>query len=139
MDVAGLKRDLNHDEDRRASAYQDSEGFWTIGVGHLIDARRGGRLPDEIIDALLDYDVKAVMSDLDRALPWWRSLSDNRQLVLANMAFNLGIGRLLTFKKALAAMQRGDFDTAAAEMLDSKWAGQVGDRAQRLADSMRAG
>lgn len=139
MDVAALKRELNQDEDRRDSAYQDSEGFWTIGVGHLIDARVGGRLPDEIIDALLDYDVKAVTADLDRALPWWRSLSDNRQLVLANMAFNLGIGRLLTFKKALAAMQRGDFDTAAAEMLDSKWAGQVGDRATRLADAMRAG
>ena len=65
--------------------------------------------------------------------------SPARQRVLLNMCFNLGSGGLLEFRKSLAAMERGDFETAAREMKASKWATQVGDRADRLAALMRSG
>ena len=68
--------------------------------------------------------------------PWWRSLDDNRQRILANMCFNLGYPRLSGFKRFLAALHTGQWETAAVEMMDSKWATQVGDRAKRLRDRM---
>ena len=65
-------------------------------------------------------------------MPWWKELSDEKMRVLANMCFNLGITRLLKFRKFLAALEAGDFETAGEEMMDSKWATQVGARATRL-------
>ena len=75
---------------------------------------------------------------LDRNLPWWRALDPVRQRVMMNMAFNMQ-GKLLGFRNFLAAAQRRDWSTASAEMLDSLWARQVGDRAKRLASMMRSG
>ena len=66
----------------RRSAYQDSLGYWTIGVGHLIDARKGGELPDTIINDLLSYDIDAHQHDIERALPWVKDLSFVRFVVL---------------------------------------------------------
>jgi len=71
-------------------------------------------------------------------MPWWRGLSDDRMRVMANMCFNLGYPRLSKFKKFLAAMQEEDWETAAEEMMDSKWATQVGDRAKRLRNRVLA-
>ena len=71
--------------------------------------------------------------------PWWRSLDDNRQRVVANMCFNLGQPRFSGFKKFIHAMQVSDWERAAEEMMDSKWATQVGDRAKRLRDRMLKG
>ena len=88
---------------------------------------------------LLECDIRRVKADLDLALSWWRGLDDVRQRVLVNMAFNLGITRLLGFKNTLAAMQAGNYADAAKGMLDSKWATQVGARATRLAAMMRDG
>ena len=72
-------------------------------------------------------------------MAWWLKLDDNRQRVLANMCFNLGYPRLRNFKKFLAALQTGNWEEAAEEMLDSKWAVQVGDRAKRLSKRMEKG
>ena len=88
---------------------------------------------------LFDNDVAETVRDLDARLPWWRRLSAARQRVLLNMCFNLGIGGLLEFRRSLAAMERGDFETAARQMKASKWATQVGDRADRLTALMRSG
>ena len=62
------------------------------------------------------------------------NLPENIQHVLVNMCFNLGHPRLSNFKKFIGAMQISDWETAAVEMMDSKWAGQVGNRAIRLRD-----
>lgn len=83
-------------------------------------------------------DIADTEAWLDRNLPWWRTLDPVRQRVLMNMAFNMQ-GRLLGFRNFLAAAQRADWNVAAAEMLDSLWARQVGDRAKRLASMMRSG
>jgi GH24 family phage-related lysozyme (muramidase) len=138
-DQAALKAELTRDEDNVPYAYQDSLGYWTIGIGHLIDKRMGGKLRQEVIDLIFQFDVQDVEADLDRALPWWRQLDPVRQRVLLNMTFNLGIDKLLGFTNTLAAVKRGDYESAAAGMLDSKWATQVGARAQRLAQMMRKG
>lgn len=126
-------------EGRVAHAYQDSLGYWTIGIGHLIDRRKGGRLPDHIIDALFDHDLREHTEPLYRALPWIVRLDDVRRAVLIDMAFNLGVAGLLTFKVTLACVRDGDYEQAARNMLRSKWASQVKTRATRLARMMQTG
>lgn len=136
MDIAKLKAELTRDEGYRKLPYKDTVGKLTIGVGRNLDDV-GLSAPE--IDILLTNDIKRVASELSAAFPWFDGLPDARQRVLANMCFNLGITRLRGFKKTLAAMQSGDVETAAREMLDSTWAKQVGTRAHRLAAQWRAG
>jgi lysozyme len=126
-------------EGRVSHAYQDSLGYWTIGIGHLVDKRKGGRLPDHIIDALFDFDLEEHTEPLYRARPWIAQLDEVRHAVLIDMAFNLGVPGLLTFKATLACVQAGDYSQAARQMLKSKWATQVKTRATRLARMMETG
>jgi lysozyme len=134
-----LIKELRRDEGVIDHAYQDSLGYWTIGVGRLIDKKKGGRLTDEEIDYLLLNDIKECTADLDKNLPWWRSLTDARRRVLVNMRFNLGMAGLLGFKNTLRFIETGDYKKAASNMLLSKWAKQVGQRANRLAVMMEKG
>lgn len=142
---AELVARLRLDEGVIKHEYKDSLGYSTIGVGRLIDKRKGGGLSDDEIDYLLANDIRRSIADLDRALPWWRGLTENRQRVLVNMCFNLGIGNakvgsgLLGFKNTLAMIERGEYARAAAGMLNSKWARQVGDRSKRLSEMMKEG
>ena len=136
MNAQRLAAQLNVDEGRRARIYLDTVGKWTGGVGRNLSDRD---FSDDEIDLMLQNDIKGVEQDLDRRLPWWRQMSDARQNVLANMCFNLGIDRLLGFVNTLMLMRAGRYDAAAAEMLNSKWANQVGARAIRLAATMRKG
>lgn len=136
MNLDALKQELTRDEGRRFKPYKDTVGKTTIGVGRNLDDV--GVSGDEI-DLMLSNDISRSMMSLDQALPWWTSLSDARQRVMVNLCFNLGISRLMGFKNTLAAMQLGDYDKAAAELLDSTYAKQVGDRAKRLADMIRTG
>ncbi len=132
-----LRADLIRDEGCVPHAYQDSESYWTIGVGHLIDERRGGKLPDDIINLLLDHDTATARADLNVIAPWWVALPEGVRRGLVNMAFNMGRWRLSGFKKMFAALKDGDFQLASAEALDSKWAYQVGPRANRIAKLFR--
>jgi len=88
---------------------------------------------------LLDNDILQKSAQLTQALPWIEHLDYVRRGALINMCFNLGIYGLLGFKKALAAIQAGEWELAAEEMLDSKWHTQVGSRAERLAKQMKTG
>ena len=72
-------------------------------------------------------------------LPGWAECNPVRQTVLACMVFNMGLTRVLGFKQMLDAVRRNDWPRAADEMLSSQWAGQVGARANRLANMMRYG
>jgi lysozyme len=123
-------------EGLRLFPYKCTAGRVTIGVGRNLDDN--GITQAEAFQ-LLEYDILAVEADLDRTWPWWRQMTDPRQQVLADMAFNLGITRLGGFVNTLAAMKRGDYEAAANGMLNSLWASQVGRRAQRLAKMMREG
>lgn len=120
--------------------YKDSLGFDTIGVGHLVDARfTGAGLPDVIIDALLAIDVDTKTAELEKAMPWVATLDPVRHAALVDMAFNLGVNGLMGFPKFLAALRLGDYSAAVGEMLNSKWATQVGARANRLSAMILTG
>ena len=84
-------------------------------------------------------ELDSVITELQKALPWVTDLSDVRQRVLYNMAYNLGVPSLLKFTDTLAMIKQGDYTGASIYMLRSKWAGQVGDRAKRLSVAMKDG
>lgn len=137
-----LIAELRRDEGVRYTVYKDTEGIPTTGVGHNLKAKPLGLiypLTDAEVDSILAMDLEEVFDGLDKHLPWWRDLSQARQRVLANMAFNMGINGLLEFKNTLDAVKKSHYDLAAANMLSSKWATQVGARAKRLAKMMVEG
>jgi lysozyme len=135
-----LRALLEADEGRVRHAYQDSLGYWTIGVGHLIDKRLGGGLPDPIIDALLDYDIAEKTRELVAALPWVATLDEPRKATLISMAFQLGVPKLLKFRTALAHAAVGAWNEAADAFLDSKVAREQSPaRWQRHARRLRTG
>lgn len=132
-----LRDQLMRDEGGiRLSAYQDSRGLWTIGVGHCIQTRPISRRAAEVI---FEDDLIDTLNDVHRALPWAAALGDARFAVLANMAYQMGMGGLLSFRRMLAAVERRDFAQAAAEMRHSEWARQTPNRCERLATQMERG
>ena len=119
-------------------AYQDSRGYWTIGVGRLIDEKLGGGLSDGEIDYLLANDMKRCRKEAE-GYSWFSKLNEPRQAVILSMLFNLGKPNFDKFKNMQAAMEEGDYMTASNEMLDSRWAGQVGRRAIEMSEMMESG
>jgi lysozyme len=140
MTTPFLVDDLEGDEGLRLTAYQDTVGVWTIGYGHTGPEVVPGLVwtDDEASDAL-GADIARAEASLDAQLPWWRTLNDVRQDVIVEMAFNLGVGGLLRFKHMLADVEAGLYGLAAAQMLMSEWADQVGARAMRLSILMEHG
>ena len=120
-------------------AYEDSEGYLTIGVGRLIDRRKGGRLRPQEIDFLLDNDIRECEEQLVAFFPWYPSLNEPRKAVLIGMAFQIGFAGLLKFKETLGHMKAGRHLVAANAMLNSKWAQQTPERAKRMSEQWRAG
>lgn len=137
--VTDIKSQLYRDEKLVLHAYQDSEGFWTLGVGRLIDQRKGGGISTEEADYLLNNDIKRCTDSILSTLPWTSSLDIVRFSILINMVFNMGMSDLLEFKNMLAALRIHDYESAARQMEESLWQKQVGDRAIRLAQQMRTG
>jgi lysozyme len=137
LDLA--RAQLKADEGVIPHAYQDSEGYWTIGCGRLIDKRLGGGLSDDEINYLLNNDLFRAEKTARALFAGFDRLSDARKAVLVNMSFNLGQTRLAGFQRLREAVKEQDWEQAAAELLDSKWATQVGQRAVRLAEQMRRG
>ena len=134
-----VRAQLRIDEGEVPHAYPDSEGYWTIGVGRMIDKRLGGRLRPDEIALMLENDIRDAEEDAKTLFPGFLALSDARKAVLVNMAFNLGRDRLAAFQRFRGAVEAQEWERAAAEMLDSRWATQVGIRAQRLAKQMKEG
>ena len=156
FDRARLIVELVRDEGEKLKVYRCTAGKRTIGVGRNLDdvgispseAKSLGISTASCIAngitraqsrALLDSDIGRCETDLDRRLPWWRTLDPVRQRILLNMCFNLGVKGLLGFVNTLAMIKAGRYHDAAVNMLKSKWAGQVGKRADRLAAMMRSG
>jgi len=139
MNRQRLKDRLKLDEGLRLEPYQDSEGWWTVGYGRLIDTRKGGKISEDEAEYLLNNDIDVVINQVIREFPWFGDLSDARQEVILNMVFNLGLPKFKGFKNAITAMKRHDWTDASREMLDSLWSRQVGDRAVRLSAAMRTG
>jgi lysozyme len=141
MNIDKLREELTFDEGCVDKIYLDHLGYPTFGIGHLVletDPEHGKEVDtpvsEERIKECFEKDITTVIEDLNRNLEWWQDLPEDLQRVMANMSFNLGITRLLKFKKFLTAMEKHDWKTAAVEMMDSRWAIQVGPRAIRLKD-----
>jgi lysozyme len=136
VDRNAMARQLRLHEGERLKPYRCTAGKLTIGVGRNLDDRGITRLESAM---LLANDISAVEAELLRALPWAAQLDEVRQRVLVDMTFNLGLPGLLEFRRTLATIQAGQYQQAAAMMLQSKWAGQVGQRARRLSQMMASG
>jgi lysozyme len=131
-----LIEQVKRDEGFRQYPYADSVGVQTIGYGrNLQDV---GIRESEAAELLIN-DLSAAWDDCQRLIPCFKDLDDARKAALVNMAFNLGISRLAGFRGMLAALAVDDWETAAREALDSRWAKQVGARALRLSEQIRTG
>ena len=133
-----LEADLVRDEGECLHAYSDSLGYWTIGVGRLIDARKGGGISREESRYLLQNDIKAVLDDL-LTFPWYLGLDGVRKRAIANMRFQLGGKTFRSFKATLAAIEAGDYVKAADQMRKSKWYTQTPKRCERVARMIATG
>lgn len=139
LDIDNLDADLVestvHHEGFRANAYQDTEGVWTIGYGtnlqelKITPALARVWLREKLAEAEQEAKSNGYLDGLNRA----------RRNVVIEMIYNLGLPRFQTFQRFLAALRARNWNQAADEMLDSKWARQVGRRADRLANLMRTG
>lgn len=135
-DYAALRLLIREEEGLRLKPYTDTAGRLTIGFGrNLTDV---GISQAEASD-LLEADLTRAVNDVQQAFSFFAALDGVRQIVLADMCFNMGIVRLKTFAKMLAFVETGKFLEAAQEMLRSQWADQVGARATRLASAMNSG
>lgn len=128
------------DEDEVLHAYQDHLGFWTIGIGVLIDERKGGGITQEESRYLFRNRLRPRIAQCAERFEWWQSIDEIRRGVIVCMAYQLGVNGVANFKKMCAALRIRDYNNAALEMLDSTWAKeQTTARAQRMARIMRTG
>lgn len=136
-DFNQIAEDLKSDEGWEPSAYQDHLGFWTIGYGFLIDDRKGGQIPRRIAHLWLQYAIKDKWKDLITREPWVEEQPEEVQRALANMIYQMGVDGVLKFRNMLSALKEGNRERAALEALDSTWAAQTPQRAQRVAARIR--
>lgn len=121
----------------RANAYKCSEGYLTIGYGRKIEGDKG--ITEEEAEGLLLNDVKEASDSLLRNIDLPDNVTVARRFALTAMVFQLGLGTFLKFKKMIKAVEQGDWETAAREALDSRWAVQTPSRAQHVAEIIRTG
>ena len=131
-----LRALLQKHEGLRTKPYTDTMGNLTIGVGRNLT---GKGLSEDECYVLLDNDINEVFQELIVKIPGFSAIDQPRQHAIMDMAFNLGVEGLMRFQKMLEAVEHRDWDTAAEEMLNSKWAGQVKGRATELATMIRTG
>lgn len=123
-------------EGLRLKPYQCPTGHLTIGYGHNLEANG---ISNEIAEDLLYFDIEAANAECYKNFGCYTYLDDARRFVLLDLCFNMGVNKLKTFKKMLAALDRKDFVEAKKQLLDSKYATQVGKRAQTLARILETG
>ena len=129
--VDELKDVLIAHEGLKLKPYHCTADKLTIGIGRNLEDV--GITVNEAV-YLLENDIRRVTKELDDRIPFWNNLSPNKQIVLASMAFQLGVNGLMQFKRMLAAAQLGDDKRVAREMRDSKWFRQTPNRANDLID-----
>ena len=135
MNYELVTRKIKQHEGLRLTPYRDSVGKLTIGYGLNLEEGITKNEAEYLLNRRIEYaldDAKAIFRNFE-------NLSDARKAALVDMAYNLGRSRLMQFVKLREAVQSHLFNLAAEEMLNSKWARQVGYRARDLADMMRRG
>ena len=146
--MSKLKEQLILHEGMRLNAYKCPADKWTIGGGKNLEANPLSQeemlevlkevgITEEIAMRWLEKEIRQVKRQLAN-YEWYTSQSEIRRRVLIDMAFNLGVSGLLSFQRTIQAIKEEEYEVAAEEMLDSRWAEQVGKRVERLANMMRA-
>ena len=145
MDVNKLREQLKIDEGVEYRVYNDHLGYKTLGIGHLVvpgdleyDAPVGTYVSQERVNEIFDKDVITYIDETKKVFGNLEGLPEEAQQVLVNMCFNMGAPRLAKFKNFIRAIHDENWETASVEMLDSRWATQVGTRAIRLAERIKA-
>jgi len=126
---------IKHHEGYRQFVYDDTVGVKTVAYGRNLETVGISR---EEAEYLLNNDVKRCVEQLSR-YEWYIKQPIGVKDALVNMCFNLGINRLLGFKRMIAALNNMDYAKAAVEALDSRWATQVPNRAKDIALQIRHG
>lgn len=136
IDIDKASQYVRKFEGLKLKPYTCPSGKLTIGYGHNLE---DNGITLEIAEDLLFLDLKVAEMECYGKISCYPILDDARKFVLLDMCFNMGINKLLTFKKMLSALTKKDYKTAAKEMLDSKYARQVGQRAKTLAKILETG
>ena len=145
MNISNLREQLKIDEGVKYEVYDDHLGYKTFGIGHLVvagdeeyGAPVGTEVSEDRVNNVFNEDVKTYIEEAKKVFPNIEGLPGEAQEVIVNMCFNMGAPRLSKFKKFIAGVNDGNWSTAAVEMMDSRWATQVGVRAERLRDRIKA-
>lgn len=131
-----LIEQLKRHEGIELKPYQDTVGKWTIGVGRNLDDIG---ISEQEAEMLLLNDIKEAERQLITTMPWTQELDEVRFSALLNFVFNVGIGTASKFVNAMGLLKEKSYDMAADEMLNSRWAKQVGNRAIEVTDQIRTG
>lgn len=135
MDMERIKTTLIRHEGLELKPYRCTSDKLTIGVGRNLDDRG---ITHTTAMQMLDEDIELSIEDLRRNLSWFDEMPEPVQEALINLTFNMGIVRLMQFRKTIAFLRDREWDKAATEMLDSRYATQVGRRADEVADMIRS-
>ena len=145
MNIEQLRKELERDEGVKYEVYLDHLGYPTFGIGHLITdddpecgASVGTKIDSDRVQEAFEADVESVLSDCERLYVQFEHLPEEAQLIIANMMFNMGYTRLSKFKGMKRGVDARNWESAADEMVDSKWYDQVTRRADRLVVRMRS-
>ena len=130
---------LIEEESEVLHAYPDHLGFLTLGVGRLVDPRKGGGITREESRYLLRNDTSKRLAQCRERFPWFAGLDVVRQQVVLCMTFQLGVEGVSGFKRMIAALRIRDYITTSLEMLDSAWHTDTPRRCERMAKIMRTG
>ena len=143
MDLDKLQKELAEDEGCKYEIYLDHIGYKTFGIGHLCKATDpendmdvGAEVSKERVDECFEADIAMTIEDCNILYSNFKDIPEEAQLVLANMMFNLGRPRLSKFVNLKLAVDSEDWMEASVQMMDSKWAKQVPNRAERLCNRM---
>ena len=143
MDIDKLREELKEDEGCKYEIYLDHLGLPTFGIGHLVtewdqeyEKEVGTEVSEERVNNCFVADIHGTIKDCNILYSNFSELPGEVQLILANMMFNLGRPRLTNFVRMREAVNKGDWQEAKIQMLDSKWANQVPNRANRLSERM---
>lgn len=135
MNMDRIRTTLIKHEGIELKPYRCTSDKLTIGVGRNLD---DNGISHETAMQMLTEDVDAAVEDLRRNLSWFDDAPVPVQEALVNLTFNMGMPNLMQFRKTLILLRDGAWDKAADELLDSRYATQVGYRANQVADMIRS-
>ena len=136
MDLEILFEQLKDFEGLELKPYRCTSDKLTIGLGRNLE---DNGITEEEAYYLAENDIDNLMDELDRNIPWWTELNNPRKRALLNMAYNVGTPTLMKFQKTLSLLESGQYEEASKEVLNSRWARQVGRRADFISNVFLTG